>query len=1038
MNQRGDDGARGTVAAIALVAFGLVVYAPTLSAESSSGSPATWKQALPLLERYCFDCHDSDVAKGDVDLAVFRDEAEAMESHELWEVAGRLVHDYEMPPSDKKKQPTEAERATIQSWIHGALDRVALANAGDPGRVTIRRLNNAEFDNTIRELTGLSLNLSRHFPKDGGGGEGFANTGDILFTSPDQLEKYITAARQVAERAEILPGTGLTFQSDPVGIRGAQVAKSELLLRSNHWYRERAAELLPKTDADLRIADYSIAIWKYAHRDVTGVGEDLANHAKKEGLDPDFLANWWTFFNLEKPTSRFTGATWTMLRDMPAPDPKRPKEVPESVREIAANIAHWRHAWLVEVSPGYSVQRLQQDMDSLKQVKAGVTIDEGEGRVVSIVVTPAGDGAAGDLVRWDELKLQMRSGGEQNLFDYLRSHRDWHQKELSALPDGQNQDQRAQHIATLENLSKILALPGTHPQEGKNVPAPSFVVQAPFRIDFWVNDDVGRVIGFPNLIQDHPERDKATVQAYLALDLPSRPLPALVAGQNIIWHRSTSGHWQTSKEFVEMKNLFPDSRDRRIDKVELNITRPADRFFGIYHLNDDQLSRRLPVQEQGIPQALKTDLFFTERGDSLSKENAKMWDKKLLGHLHQFAKRAWRRPISKSEIAGLSEVYQAALRETENREEAAREVVVRLLVSPHFLFKTEPPRGNDAETKLNAWQLASRLSYFLWASMPDERRFSMAADGSILDPKNLDDQVKPMLADWRGRALAREFAGQWFGFSEFLKHSTVDSVKFKIVWGDGVRWSMYREVIVFFEELVKHDRPVTDILHANYSYIDARLAKHYGVNDFEGGDGQFKKWPVSAQGRGGILGMGAILVKTSYPSRTSPVLRGDWVLRTVLGKETPPPPADVPELDGEQDANLGLRARLEKHREAKACAGCHARIDPPGFALENFDAIGRWRDKDGQGRPIDARAELRDGTKFEGPAGLRSHLLAEQDAFLRQFCTKLLGYALGREVGIGDRPLLEEMEAALERDGYRFSAAVRTIVNSRQFRNRKN
>ena len=1006
-----------------------------LFAEDAINASHSWDEAIPLLEKYCFDCHDADVSKGDIDLAQFRNEAEASKDPDLWETAKRLVHDYEMPPSDKKKQPSEEEREVLLGWMKGALDRMALANAGDPGKVTMRRLTNSEFDNTIRDLTGLRLNLSRNFSKDGGGGEGFANTGDVLFTSPEQIEKYLKAIRTVTGRASILPGSGIQFRDQEVGVRGPKLAASAIEFEASNWYRERAEPMLPKTHEELRIKDYAIALWKHSHRDVTGA-HDLAKLAKDSQLDPDFLANWNTFLTAPKPDSRFTAATWHLLRSMPGPDKANLQAVPADVEKMARWVSHWRHAWLVEDSPGYTVQRRQQDIDSLNETKLVKKIDKAQ--VVTLAVTDAGDGNAGDIVHWTKLTVKRKDGTWHSMFAYWEGQRKWCVDHLAKLPadDTKAREKTKRDIADLE---KLLALKGTHP-DGTKLGDDGFAVRAPSRISFWADDSIAMVHAIPELQQDHPQRDKASVQCVLRrgeVGLPD-PLPGVFPGVNILWHRGTAAHYQTMAEFRRMKKLFPDTHDRRVKRVEGNLKRKKADYDGIYHLNDEQFSRRLPEHERALPKAFKIDYYFARQAKP-SEKVAHAWSQKLVGHLHEFAARAWRRPLSGHQKKQIWESYLSSLKESENREDAAREAMVRILLSPHFLFKTEPPHGKQRETKLDAWELSSRLSYFLWGSMPDDAMRAAAKDGSILDQAKLDGRIKPMLADWKSHTLARDFAGQWFGFADFRSHSTVDGEKFKAFWGDGVRWSMYREAITFFEQLVKHDRPVTDILHANYSFIDGRLAEHYGVPDFDGSPGNFKEWDLSAQGRGGLLGMGAVLVKTSYPRRTSPVLRGDWVLRTVLGQETPPPPVDVPELEDDGlDEDMTLRERLEKHRDAKACAGCHSRIDPPGFALENFDAVGRWRDRDEDGRPIDATATLRNGQGFVGIGGLKSHLKNEEAAFLRQFCTKLLGYALGREVGIGDRPLLEAMEAALARDGYLFSAAVRTIVQSRQFRNRRN
>ncbi|MCB1093645.1 MAG: DUF1592 domain-containing protein, partial [Verrucomicrobiae bacterium] len=308
-----------------------------------------------------------------------------------------------------------------------------------------------------------------------------------------------------------------------------------------------------------------------------------------------------------------------------------------------------------------------------------------------------------------------------------------------------------------------------------------------------------------------------------------------------------------------------------------------------------------------------------------------------------------------------------------DRESAAREVLVRVMVSPHFLFKAEtvPATGDpskftltdDGDLRLTAWEVASRLSYFLWSSMPDTELRRVAADGSLLKPEILVAQSKRLLKDPRASSLAHEFAGQWLKFGAFDQHDGVDTKKFPEMTPE-IRADMYREAMEFFTRLFREDRKVMDVVTGDTTFLNERLAKFYGVPGVTGGE--FREVKVVEYHRGGLLGMGAMLTKTSRPHRTSPVVRGDYLHTVVLGNTSPPPPASVPKLDESSLKPASLREALMRHREDPACSVCHERIDPLGFTLESYDPIGRYRPNDDSGTAIDNTGALSDGTELKG------------------------------------------------------------------------
>lgn len=401
-----------------------------------------------------------------------------------------------------------------------------------------------------------------------------------------------------------------------------------------------------------------------------------------------------------------------------------------------------------------------------------------------------------------------------------------------------------------------------------------------------------------------------------------------------------------------------------------------------------------------------------------------------------FAGRAYRRPLTDPEQEELRRLYQRLRDEQMSHDEAIRLTIARVLVAPAFLYRTEKPGPGTKPGPVDDWELATRLSYFLWSSLPDAELRDLAAQGKLQDPNVLAAQSRRMMRDWRVRRLAIEFACAWlhiYAFDELGEKSDRHFPMFA-----DLRGSMYDETIRFFTHLFQNDRPLLEMLDADYTFLNRSLAEHYGIQhvQFAGPDEWRRVDGISEFSRGGVLGHATVLAKQSGASRTSPILRGNWVSEVLLGEKLPRPPADVPQLpEDESSETLTVRQLTERHSSDPRCATCHSRIDPFGFALEQFDAVGRFRERDLGGRAIDTRARVPDGAEFAGIDGLRRYLLTtRREAFLRHFCRKLLGYSLGRAVMLSDRPLMEEMLRALEANGYKIGAAVEAVVRSKQFR----
>ena len=406
----------------------------------------------------------------------------------------------------------------------------------------------------------------------------------------------------------------------------------------------------------------------------------------------------------------------------------------------------------------------------------------------------------------------------------------------------------------------------------------------------------------------------------------------------------------------------------------------------------------------------------------------------------RLARRAYRRPPTTEEVETLLGFFRTAAAER-GFEAGIQSAIERMLVSFNFLFRIEPPpspRLRGAGELANAsgayrvadLDLASRLSFFLWSSIPDDTLLTLAERNQLHEPVVLDQQITRMLRDQKSSALVTGFAAQWLGVRKaqtFLPDANIFPE-----FDENLRRALQRETMMFVESQMAADRSIMDLVTADYSFVNERLAEHYGLRGVTGE--RFRRVTFTDRVRGGILGQGTILMATSYPDRTAPVVRGFWVLESLLGMPPPPPPPDIPDLKTvtEDGRPLSMRAQMEKHRENPSCAVCHVRMDPLGFSLENFDALGRWRESSG-GVRIDAVSTFPDGTPIDGVAGLRAFIVKHQDSYVQTFVAKMLTYALGRHLDYRDQPVVRQIARDAGASGHRWSVIIRGIVTSTPF-----
>lgn len=542
----------------------------------------------------------------------------------------------------------------------------------------------------------------------------------------------------------------------------------------------------------------------------------------------------------------------------------------------------------------------------------------------------------------------------------------------------------------------------------------------------------------------------------IATVLKERSMPPPGAPGPRFEQRELLFHWisNTLNDSPTNRNLKNPGRTvmRRLNRMEYNNTirdlfgvdtHPADSFpadgggGGGFDNNADTLfippillERYLVASEEILEKTKSERLCFVK---PTAKRTRRETAKQILDY---FAYRAFRRPVEPTESAGLLKLYDTAFQQKPNHEASLRYALRAVLVSPYFLFRIEQDQPLKQAYPVSDYELASRISYFLWASTPDEELLRLASKRLLRNPKVLEEQVARMLRSPKSQAFAESFASQWLKVKDLYTSAQPDPGKFPN-YNASLRDAMYQETVSFFDSVLREDASLLRFLDADYTYLNEELAKHYGIEGVTGKE--MRRVTLSDKRRGGVVTMASVLTLTSYPLRTSPVLRGKYLMEQILGAEIPPPPPVVATLSQDDAPAKGLtfRQRLEQHRKRAECAGCHSRMDPLGFGLENFDAVGRWRDAIG-GTPIDASGEMTSGEKFAGPFEMKQILLKQKDDFTRNLTEKLLAYALGRGLEPFDTGSVRNIVSAVKASNYRTSVLLREIIRSFPFQNRIN
>jgi len=888
---------------------------PSIAADAVRGQDSYEKQVLPLLEQYCYDCHSDGVKKGKFSMDEHQDYAGLRADMKHWDHVRQMLNTHVMPPLNKKG-PTLEQRDQLVKWIDENIFYFDPAKP-DPGHVVMRRLNRTEYNNTIREVFFLdSLKPANDFPPDDTG-YGYDNIGAVLSLSPMLMEKYLRAARKVADAA--LKVEAPEKASIEVGAAKFDKNVKDTAFEDDGvlWFfgnAENRATFQVPADGTYRVV---------LHMAASQAGPDKARVAikidgKKQG-DYDIAAQWkeqktdWQQIIIETPINKgYRKVSVTFLNDYfdeKAPEHHRDRNVALDKVTIEGPIG------LTKPRPSRFLAWLAP------QISYGL---------------PA-----------------LSLSGE----DFLKG-------------DGPSErDTGAMLLASAGYVH--------HPLEIKEAGKYRLTLKA-------------------GAMQAGTEGAKWEVRLV----------------DQVIQAGSVTANNQAPQWFKFETDLPVGRQDLRVAFLNdfYDEATKADRNFWLHELKIEG-----PVANQ----------------DTLD-SNDLPWMIEKLGS------RVFRRPLAETEKTKWIKLVQTAVKEGESAMGALGYAIEGMVASPAFLFHNQPtPIGSRlGDTELiDEATLAERLSYFLWSAPPDDRLRDLADKGELR--KNLGEEVRRLIGDYRGWAMTENFAGQWLLLRDT---DLVSPDRRRFPDFGGISTDMKLETQHFFDHILRGNRSVIEFLNADYTFLNRNLARFYDLKDTEKqikSSDRYKFEKVSLKGtpRAGILTQGSILTVTSNPTRTNIVRRGKFVLENILGMTPPPAPGDIPPLDEKamRKAHLTLRQQFEKHREDMSCAGCHALLDPIGFALENYDAIGRWRIQE-ESKPIDSTGKLIRGQQFSNLQDLRDIIVRDMKPdFVRCLCENLLTYSLGRGLKYSDRPTIQELVRRAEASDYRFQDVIIAVCESVPF-----
>lgn len=944
---------------------------PALAGTAAPESEAVFKKTItPLLEKYCYECHGDGANKGKVTLDEGTSIADILKNRTIWEGVLRNVRTHEMPPADDTDfLPTQTERDAIVGWLEKELFHFDPENP-DPGKVTLRRLNRAEYNATIRDLVGVDFKPAEDFPPDDSG-YGFDNVADVLSLPPVLLEKYLAAADKIFDQAIVTDPIKTQVKRVPATM--AEVGFNAVGDRGDGWI-----QLISLEEDDVAVplnlpaGDYMVRVHAFSTRD----GGALVGQGSEKKVE---------FAEDPGPTKIALLVNDAFVQDF------------EVTRD--------------EANPGVYEARVGVPSGGRQYFRAGVRRKRGgDENELYMLNGRLGRQQPGIVyVKWIEVEGPLNS-----------ATRRYRAGQLEATGEGANTTagdrkllKNGEVVTTVElaRESEVILRAQAYAQQAGTETA---------KMAFRINGEPLKTFEVlaPATMQPLPGQRVFSLSLLVPQPRVYEVKTKLPAGK----HRFAAAF---VNDFEDLQNKNPNLRDRNLvlQNVEVSVLgEPVlvppmpEPLFAVF-AKHGAAPAASPVLATGTPALQSPPTTETARAI-----------------LTDFSRRAWRGPVAPSEVDRLLKLYAFARAQGDSFEAGVKLAMKAILVSPHFLFigeSREPVAATPKAVPIDEVTLASRLSYFLWSSMPDDELLGLAEQGELR--KNLTAQVKRMLASPKAISLVENFAGQWLQIRS-LETFQPDKKLFP-EFDPVLRTAMQRETELFFENIMREDRSVFDFLTADYTFVNARLARFYGLPEVKGEE--FERVSLVNTPRRGVLTHASILTLTSNPTRTSPVKRGLWVLENLLGTPPPPPPPNVPELDDEKKLAGSLRQQMEQHRANPSCSSCHARMDPIGFGLENFNAIGVWRDKDGEAL-IDPSGKLTTGDTFAGAGELVSVLANKRSQEFRHcLAEKMLTYALGRGTEYFDRPALEKIVQAMAQNQDKFSSLVHAVTESFPFQMRR-
>lgn len=1049
----------------------------------------------PFLAQHCISCHNPQKAKADLDLQRYGSAADVASHFRDWQNIATFIRTGEMPPETVKAQPAQAEREAVLAAIDGILVQKAAADAGDPGPVLPRRLSCTEFDCAIRDLTGFDLRPARSFPSDPSAGEGFDNAGEALAMTPNLFKKLLGAASEVANHLYLTP-QGVAFA--PVSMASAANRREQTERDLVAFYRRHDPDLRQYLLAAWRFrhrpqtsAGQGVEAWAKGHGLSGTYLAQLFQTLEEEAVPGPRLSPLGRLWKeLSVPTGDQQKDDKLLAPLLKAIADFRSAFAP-AVNVINAGGGNW--------PIGHLAKRMQvaeqRGTFDRTQLRNAIALPE-----FSVPAPKKGAPAGAAELPPVTIRIEAVPGVGRDPLVILHGLRLVPGKPAKGAkpPPAQPISLAAALLQHDPEQHARLGF-GRHPA-GKTLPAESLALRGATELTIRV-PPAALAVGVKLELQVGMDADSGCALVHLAagkikmsellIEPKSRAEAALVASGDRLCavfpscFVSIDGNRGLSAGFHLVEGAFRDDRvlvalvldtqqRAELDRLWRNhdfVTAEAEQLLRglvwferaerntIKDKRFDKVRAEDPalveeplfstfekdyVAKIGAGGAKATTAFFAmvRQGIALRRQLEGEAEKKGLEQMLALAERAWRRSLSTAERQRLQELYQLQRSEQQGVEQALRGVLMAILTAPDFLYvNAAVPDGSGAQS-LGGPALASRLSFFLWSSIPDAELTSAAANADLLSDAGLRRQVQRMLGDRRAEIFAREFFGQWLRYRDFVDRNSISAEAFP-TYTESLRRAMSEEPTRLASWLIREDKPITELIFGDSTFVNKELAGHYGgaiAQAWAATASTDTEWKqvsgLHAAGRGGMFGMGVILAKNAVGDRTSPVKRGFWTASHLLGQHFPPPPANVPELPArEKDAKATVRELLAAHVENPDCAACHVRFDGLGLAQEGFDAIGRSRSKDLAGRAIDDRADLPGGGSARGVAGLIEYVRSErQQEFTATLCRKLLGYALGRAVQLSDRPLLDRMQKELEQGGFRLSAAITTVVLSPQFR----